>query len=120
MTMRGTASDARRSLARLRMRQESGGGDPCGPTSCTSSVEDEVTDKEDKEHREKQEAEQLAKVREYFKDDEQVQWVIQGIKDGQPAQKIREQSGMTPVEYESAHRRWRRGLDGLFPDRRKK
>lgn len=54
----------------------------------------------------------------YFGSDDEVSWIIMGYKDGMKASEIRNISGMTTKEYETAHKRFRRGLDKLFPGRR--
>ena len=54
----------------------------------------------------------------YFASDPDIQWIIMGYKDELKASEIREISGMTLKQYETAHRRFRRGLDKLYPARR--
>lgn len=54
----------------------------------------------------------------HFASDPEVQWIIMGLKDELKAADIREVSGMTLKQYETAHRRFRRGLDKLYPARR--
>jgi DNA-directed RNA polymerase specialized sigma24 family protein len=60
------------------------------------------------------EQEVLEKLRAHFMEDERVLWVIKGITEAVPARQIQAQSGMTRTQYETAHRRLRRGLRGLL------
>ena len=53
----------------------------------------------------------------YFADDSEVSWLIMGHKDGLSAVEIRELAGMTQTQYETARKRFRRGLAKLFPGR---
>ena len=55
----------------------------------------------------------------HFTGDDEITWVIMGLKDGQSATDIREMSGMSGTQYETARKRFRRGLEKLFPGRRK-
>lgn len=61
-----------------------------------------------------------AKIDEFFAGDDEVTWLVMGHKDGMKAVEIREVSGMTLTQYETARRRFRRGLENLFPGRSKK
>jgi hypothetical protein len=61
----------------------------------------------------------LAALDECFANDEQVQYVIMGIKDGMKPDEVCAISEMTQTQYETARRRYRRGLEKLFPGRRK-
>jgi len=54
-----------------------------------------------------------------FSGDSQVTWVIMGHKDDLSVSEIRELSGMTQIQYETARKRFRRGIDKLFPEKRK-
>lgn len=60
----------------------------------------------------------LEKIAEYFKDDQDVTWILMGIEDGLKADEIRDTAGMTQTQYETARRRMRRGIEKLFPARR--
>lgn len=53
-----------------------------------------------------------------FVDDDEVMFIIMGHKDGMSAAAIREVSGMSQTQYETARKRLRRGLEKLFPGRR--
>jgi DNA-directed RNA polymerase specialized sigma24 family protein len=59
-------------------------------------------------------------IENYFVNDSQVSWLIMGYKDGLAPHEVREISEMTQTEYDTAKRRFRRGLDKLFPGRRAK
>ncbi|MBI5450139.1 MAG: sigma-70 family RNA polymerase sigma factor [Gammaproteobacteria bacterium] len=61
----------------------------------------------------------LATINQYFKDDSEVTWILMGIEDGLPASDIQTLSGMTQTQYETSRKRLRRGLEKLFPGRRK-
>lgn len=62
----------------------------------------------------------LALIEENFKNDEEVTWILLGIEDNCSANDIREMSLMTPIQYETARKRLHRGLERLFPGRRRK
>jgi DNA-directed RNA polymerase specialized sigma24 family protein len=119
MTLRGVASDSRRSARR---RREIGSGH--GPDLANSlqfaapPPEQALLEEEDCQFAARRSV-ALDQVAAHFKDDEQVRWVIHGIKDGRPARQIQKESGMTKIQYDSAQRRWRRGLDDLFPGRKR-
>ena len=61
----------------------------------------------------------VSKIDAYFAGGSEVTWVIMGHKDDLSAAEIRELSGMTQTQYETARKRFRRGLDKLFPEKRK-
>ncbi len=54
----------------------------------------------------------------HFAGDDEIQYLIMGDKDDMKAQEIREISGMSQKSYDTARRRFRRGLDKLMPGRR--
>lgn len=54
-----------------------------------------------------------------FADDTEISWIIMGYKDGLAASDIRELAGMSDMQYDTAKRRFRRGLQKLFPNRGK-
>jgi len=84
-----------------------------------SSVEAQAIESETRRAEDTQDATDLAAVDEHFRHDDQVSWIIMGIQDNIPAREIQELSGMSSKQYETAHRRFRRGLEKLFPGRRK-
>lgn len=53
-----------------------------------------------------------------FADDSEVMMIIMGHKDGLTPAEIRELGEMSNTQYETARRRFRRGLENLFPGRR--
>lgn len=62
----------------------------------------------------------VARIDTHFAGDDEVGWLVMGHKDGLKAAEIRELSGMSQTQYETARRRFRRGLEMLFPGRSKK
>jgi DNA-directed RNA polymerase specialized sigma24 family protein len=120
MTIRGVASDSRRTAQRRREVRDDPGRDTIdSPHLCIPSAEDRSSE-EDQRRRENREDECVERVTTYFKNDPEVIWVIKGITEGVPASEICKQARMSKRAYDSAHRRFRRGLDWLFPGRRKK
>ena len=71
----------------------------------------------DEEDRAKRDA---ARIDTYFAGDDEVGWLVMGHKDGLKAAEIRELSGMSQTQYETARRRFRRGLEKIFPGRSQK
>lgn len=61
----------------------------------------------------------LDAIDQFFKDDSEVNWIIMGYKDGLTASEVRELSEMSPTQYETARRRFRRGLEKIPLHRRK-
>lgn len=61
-----------------------------------------------------------ARIDAHFAGDDEVGWLVMGHKDGLKAAEIRDLSGMDQTQYETARRRFRRGLEKLFPGRSKK
>lgn len=62
----------------------------------------------------------LDAIDQFFEGDEKVSWILMGHKDELTAEEIRTMSGMSATEYDTAMRRFRRGLDKIFPGRRTK
>jgi hypothetical protein len=60
-----------------------------------------------------------ALIEAHFADDEEIQFIIMGDKDGMKPDEIRAVSGMDQTAYDTARRRFRRGLNTLMPGRRK-
>ncbi len=81
-------------------------------------VEQAIEIEENQERRERAKADADA-IDTHFANDDGVNWIIMGHKDGQTASEIREISGMGTTQYETARRRFRRGLEKLFPGRSK-
>lgn len=61
-----------------------------------------------------------ARIDSLFAGDDEVGWLVMGHKDGLKAAEIRNLSGMDQIQYETARRRFRRGLEKLFPGRSQK
>jgi len=76
----------------------------------------EIEETEERHERAKADADAIDAL---FANDDGVNWIIMGHKDGHTASEIRELSGMSITQYETARRRFRRGLEKLFPGRRK-
>ena len=81
-------------------------------------VVEQAVDIEETQERIKQATADSQAIDTHFATDEEITWIIMGYKDEIKAATIREISGMTATQYETAHRRFRRGLDKLFPGRR--
>lgn len=107
-------------LARDLVDPDSVAGDPIEVLAKgIPSVEAQALESEARQAKEEQEAADLAALNGHFNHDEQVEWIMMGIQDGIPAHEIQGLSGMTSTQYETAHKRFRRGLEKLFPGRRK-
>lgn len=126
-TIQGLASDSRDS-ARQRQTVRAGDlidgdidrRDPFDALGISHpSIETELVEAETIESQHAIDQILIAKVSEYFKDDDQVQMIMMGIQDDLSAAEIREIAGMNPTQYETAWRRFRRGLNKLFPSGRK-
>lgn len=61
----------------------------------------------------------LEKIGKHFKGDQDIEWILMGFEDGLKADEIRELGGMNQTQYETARKRMRRGIELLFPERRK-
>ncbi|MFJ7565544.1 hypothetical protein ACIQW9_01105 [Herminiimonas sp. NPDC097707] len=55
----------------------------------------------------------------YFVNDTNISWIIMGIKDGCSSSEIKEMGEMTDTQYDTAKRRFRRGLEKLSMERSK-
>ena len=60
-----------------------------------------------------------ALIEAHFANDEQIQFLIMGDKDDMKPDEIRAVSGMDQTAYDTARRRFRRGLNTLMPGRRR-
>lgn len=61
----------------------------------------------------------LETIENHFKGDEAVTLVIMALEDGIPPRDLASDYGMSSTQYESARKKLRRGVDRLFPGRRK-
>lgn len=128
MCMRGIASDSVESFQQTRIKRieelatETLSGEEILAVKGHShpSHEDEVIELEETRKRVAKAKADTDVVEEHFANDDQVSWLIMGYKDELTAQEVREMSEMTQTEYDTAKRRFRRGLDKLFPGRRAK
>ena len=127
MTIRGIASDSRRSATLRRTvsaqrvaKEGEGERDVFDALNLTvPSVEEQLLDDEQEQEREARNQKDFAAVDEFFRNDDEIQWIMIGIQEQKSPTDIQEISGMSKTQYESAQRRWRRGLEKLFPGRRK-
>jgi hypothetical protein len=125
-TIQGIASDARRAVVQRRTvtglfvpGEETGEGNLLPfPDLFSASAEEMCADEEAKSLKEKADGENLKTVIAFFREDRQVLAILWGILEELDVREIQARSGMSRTQYDSAHRRWRRGLDRLFPERR--
>ena len=128
MTMKGLASDSRGSLpVRVERQMEALTGDDGDetlalrrPGVCHSSVEEELVEREESEARLRQVDADARLIEHHFKDDDEVRAILEGEKADWPAERVREEYGMTRRAYDTARTRLRRGVDKLMPGRRLK
>ena len=83
-----------------------------------TDVVEQAIDEEDESERQAAIKADADLIEQHFKNDEQITWIIMGEKDDLKPAELQELSGMTPTEYDSARRRFRRNLDKLMPGRR--
>lgn len=125
-TIKGLANDSRESSAQtktdhieamavdgLSAEEVLGRLELCHPDIVTTVIEFEET--QERQDRAKSAAD---KIDAHFSGDSEITWIIMGHKDGQSPAEIRELAEMTETQYNSARRRFRRGLEKLFPGRR--
>lgn len=60
----------------------------------------------------------MDRIETYFSDDAQVTWIILGRKEESSPAEIMEMGEMTKTQYESAMRRYRRGIGRIFSEKR--
>jgi hypothetical protein len=82
-------------------------------------VVEQALEVEETTERQARAAADSALIEAHFADDEEVQFLIMGDKDGMKPDEIRAVSGMDQTAYDTARRRFRRGLNTLMPGRRK-
>jgi hypothetical protein len=125
MTMRSLADDSRHAFTQTRFESvdsvqlegvaaddvyaRHGMTHPDAPTLASAAL--------DEHEREQRAVEELNRIDEYFKGDSEVAWIIEGRRDGLSANEIRNLSEMDEKQYEAARKRFRRGLQKLFPGR---
>jgi len=128
-TLKGLASDSRESPKQTRTAsmdamaasmEDASMDDVLGqleqyqPDVPTQAIE--IEENQERQDRAKSDAEMIDA---FFAADDEVKWIIMGIKDGIPVSEICELANMTQTQYETARRRLRRGREKLFPGRRK-
>lgn len=126
MTMSGLADDSRKSLF-MRSRKKSEPIDATGIEDrmaeqghCHADVVTLAVEAGEQHDAAERAERDLERIDAFFADDSEVQWLLMGHKDGLPAAEIRQLSGMSSVTYATARRRFRRGLEKLFPGRSEK
>ena len=82
-------------------------------------VVEQALEVEETAERQSRAAADAALIEAHFANDDEIQFLIMGDKDGMKAADIRAISGMNQTEYDTARRRFRRGLNTLMPGRRK-
>lgn len=82
-------------------------------------VVEQALEVEETTERQARAAADCALIEAHFADDEEIQFLIMGDKDGMKPGEIRAVSGMDQTAYDTARRRFRRGLNTLMPGRRK-
>jgi hypothetical protein len=119
MTIRGAASDSRRSVLRRREVSNGEGPDLTDSLQFAAPPPEQILAEEEELRCAEWDSAAVRNVWNRFKEDEHVCWIIRGIINEVPAKRIQELSGMTATQYNTALRRWNRGLAALFPGRRK-
>jgi hypothetical protein len=82
-------------------------------------VVEQALELEETNERQVRAAADAALIEAHFANDEEIQFLIMGDKDGMSPGEIRAVSGMGQTTYDTARRRFRRGLNTLMPGRRK-
>lgn len=84
-----------------------------------SDVVEQAIEIEETEGRRARAKADAALIEANFPEDDEIQYLIMGDKDDMTAHQIRQLSGMSNTSYDTARRRFRRGLNKLMPGRRK-
>lgn len=121
-TVQGLCSDSRESMYQTMTRSLDGVADEDGSIdgflANRGEMHDSTLDRIIEEEQAEQHAETVrrhcALIDARFIEDQEVMWLIEGRKDDMPAAQIQELSGMTKTQYETAKRRFNRGLKELF------
>lgn len=126
-TMQGIANDSYKSLAQT--KTDSVESMATEKTSVEEAlhehghsyrgIEETVVEIEEAEERQVLAKQDSDAIDRFFKDDSEVNWIILGYKDGLNADEVRELSDMSLTQYETARRRFRRGLEKILLHRRK-
>jgi hypothetical protein len=125
MTMKSIADGSREAPAQSRTESASGSppdsSDDAGServlARANPSIEDALIEVEETDQRRAAAAADALRIDKYFDADEDVSWIILCYKEGRSPSKGRELAGMDGTHYETARKRFRRGLLKLFPGR---
>lgn len=126
MTMSGLADDSRKSVyerKRKKSKPIDGVGiaeKMAGQGHCHADVVTLAVEAGENDEAAERASQDMERIDAFFAGDSEIQWLLMGHKDGLPAADIRQLSGMNLVTYASARRRFRRGLEKLFPGRSEK
>ncbi|MCT8178913.1 hypothetical protein KV106_28690 [Variovorax sp. CY25R-8] len=82
-------------------------------------VVEQALEVEETDERQARAAADAALIEAHFANDEEIQFLIMGDKDGMKPDEVRTVSGMSDTTYNTARRRFRRGLNTLMLGRRK-
>lgn len=82
-------------------------------------VLEQALEAEETTERQARAAADAALIEAHFANDDEIQFLIMGDKDGMKPDEIRAVSGMDQTAYDTARRRFRRGLNTLMPGRKK-
>ena len=126
-TVKGIANDSQESLPQTRTVHMEAMATPATSAEdalgalghCNTDVVEQALEVEETAERRDRAKADADAIDAHFTGDDEITWVIMGLKDGQSATDIREMSGMSGTQYETARKRFRRGLEKLFPGRRK-
>lgn len=127
MTIRGIANDSQESLFQTQTVHLEAMAAPGGSTEdilglhgySNACVLEQAIGLEETSERQDLAKKDAEIIDAFFTNDDDITWLIMGIKDEQLPTDIRELSGMGEKQYDTARRRFRRGLEKLFPSRRK-
>jgi hypothetical protein len=118
MSMRGMASDARRSASRTYVLREIFQGDADEDSALLRSLELHAPSIEQTvlaTEKEKEAGGALEQLREHFQADPAISRLLELAAAGLPLNKIQQELAMTPTQYASMRRRLRRGIESLSP-----
>lgn len=126
MTVRGIADDSLNSASQMRVDRieamvapDASSDDLLGVLGYSNPcVVEQAIELEETEERQAQAKRDSDDIDAFFADDDEVNWVIMGIKDKCSVAEVCQLSEMTTTQYETARRRFRRGLQKIFPGRR--
>jgi DNA-directed RNA polymerase specialized sigma24 family protein len=117
-TIQRLAQDARRGVRRSARRTVTWNDAEHGAIAEQPDAADELDEEQESQGRSEQAAEDLAALIGHFRDDPEVQWIIDGERDGLSAAEVRGRF-TTQTDYDTARKRLRRAKQKLFPERAK-